>query len=140
MPNTEPKPTLHVAVGVILRDGELFIAKRQGDQHLAGLWEFPGGKVEAGETVLKALKRELHEELGIEVLTATPLVEQRHEYDIRTVVLDCWLVTEFSGEAHGKEGQLTTWAKIEECASTYPMPEPNVHILKALVEYLGQVQ
>lgn len=140
MPSTEPKPTLHVAVGVILRDGELFIAKRQGDQHLAGLWEFPGGKVEAGETVLAALKRELHEELGIDVISAKPLIEQRHEYDIRTVVLDCWLVTEFSGEAHGKEGQPTTWAKIEECASTYPMPEPNVHILKALVETLAQVQ
>ncbi|WP_438985451.1 NUDIX domain-containing protein [Aequoribacter sp.] len=140
MPNTEPKPTLHVAVGVILREGDLFIAKRQGDQHLAGLWEFPGGKVEADETVLDALKRELYEELGIDVISAAPLIQQRHEYDIRTVVLDCWLVTEFKGLAHGKEGQATTWAKIEECASTYPMPEPNVHILKALVEYLDQVQ
>ncbi|MGB0188604.1 MAG: 8-oxo-dGTP diphosphatase MutT [Aequoribacter sp.] len=140
MPNTEPKPTLHVAVGVILREGDLFIAKRQGDQHLAGLWEFPGGKVEADETVLDALKRELYEELGIDVISAAPLIRQRHEYDIRTVVLDCWLVTEFNGEAHGKEGQPTTWAKIEACASTYPMPEPNVHILKALVEYLDQVQ
>ena len=139
MPNTEPKPTLQVAVGVILREGELFIAKRQGDQHLAGLWEFPGGKVEAGETVLDALKRELHEELGIDVISAAPLIEQRHEYDIRTVVLDCWLVTEFSGEAHGKEGQPTRWVKIGECATTYPMPEPNVHILKALVESLDQV-
>ena len=139
MPNTEPKPTLHVAVGVILREGDLFIAKRQGDQHLAGLWEFPGGKVEAGETVFDALKRELHEELGIDVISAAPLIEQRHEYDIRTVVLDCWLVTEFSGEAHGKEGQPTTWAKIDECATTYPMPEANVHILKALVESLDQV-
>jgi 8-oxo-dGTP diphosphatase len=140
MPNTEPKPTLHVAVGVILRNGELFIAKRQGDQHLAGLWEFPGGKVEANETVLDALKRELHEELGINVINAEPLIEQRHEYDIRTVVLDCWLVTQFSGEAHGKEGQPTTWARIDECATTYPMPEPNVHILNALVETLAQVQ
>jgi 8-oxo-dGTP diphosphatase len=140
MPNTEPKPTLHVAVGVILRNGELFIAKRQGDQHLAGLWEFPGGKVEANETVLDALKRELHEELGINVINAEPLIEQRHEYDIRTVVLDCWLVTQFSGEAHGKEGQPTTWARIDECASTYPMPEPNVHILNALVETLALVQ
>ena len=140
MPNTELKPTLHVAVGVILRDGELFIAKRQGDQHLAGLWEFPGGKVEANETVLDALKRELHEELGINVINAEPLIEQRHEYDIRTVVLDCWLVTEFSGEAHGKEGQPTTWARIDECASIYPMPDPNVHILNALVETLAQVQ
>lgn len=140
MPNTEPKPTLHVAVGVILRDGELFIAKRQGDQHLAGLWEFPGGKVESGETVLDALKRELHEELGIDVLHATPLIEQRHEYDIRTVVLDCWVVTDFRGQAHGKEGQPTTWAKVEDCSTIYPMPEPNVHILNALVEYLDQVQ
>ena len=140
MPNTEPKPTLHVAVGVILREGDLFIAKRQGDQHLAGLWEFPGGKVEADETVLDALKRELYEELGIDVISAAPLIQQRHEYDIRTVVLDCWLVTEFNGEAHGKEGQPTTWAKIEAFASTYPTPEPNVHILKALVEYLDQVQ
>ena len=140
MPNTELKPTLHVAVGVILRGGELFIAKRQSDQHLAGLWEFPGGKVESGETVLDALKRELHEELGITVLKADPLIEQRHEYDIRTVVLDCWLVTDFSGQAHGKEGQPTTWAKIEECASAFPMPEPNVHILNALVDYLAQAK
>lgn len=135
MANIESKPLLHVAVGVILRDGRLLISLRQGEQHLAGLWEFPGGKVEPGEHVFEALARELHEELGLDVIEAEPLVEIRHDYDVRSVLLDCWLVTDFEGEGQGKEGQQIAWVAVDQC-SEYPMPTPNVAILEALAARL----
>jgi 8-oxo-dGTP diphosphatase len=136
MSTTEAKPLLHVAVGVILKNGQLLISLRQGEQHLAGLWEFPGGKVESGEHVFEALARELHEELGLDVIEAEPLVEIRHDYEVRSVLLDCWLVTDFEGEAQGKEGQQFAWVLVDQCGG-YPMPAPNVAILEALATRLA---
>jgi 8-oxo-dGTP diphosphatase len=136
MSTTEAKPLLHVAVGVILKDSQLLISLRQGEQHLAGLWEFPGGKVEPGEHVFDALARELYEELDLDVIEAEPLVEIRHDYEVRSVLLDCWLVTDFEGEGQGKEGQQITWVAVDQCGE-YPMPAPNVAILEALAKRLA---
>ena len=82
---------VHVAAAVI-RDsnGKILIARRADTQHQGGLWEFPGGKVEDDESVETALARELHEELGIVVNTARPMIKVRHDYPDKQVLLDVW--------------------------------------------------
>lgn len=104
------KPSLHIAVAVIRDpDGNILISQRREGTPGAGLWEFPGGKREAGETIPEALRRELQEELGMTVTTARPLIRIRHAYTDRQVLLDTWLVTEWAGEPYGRERQLLEW-------------------------------
>ena len=99
---------VHVAAAVILaEDGRILIAKRPDDKHQGGLWEFPGGKVEEGEEVRVALARELEEELGIRPTTARPLIQVRHDYPNKQILLDVWEVSAFSGEPHG--GRASRW-------------------------------
>ncbi len=109
-----PRGELHVAAGVIRNaDGLVLIAQRPAGRHLAGGWEFPGGKVAPGETPLEALRRELREEIGIEVLAAEPLVCYRHAYPERAVLLDVWQVREYAGEPRALEGQPLRWESVE---------------------------
>ncbi|MCD5993356.1 Nudix family hydrolase [Pseudomonas sp. CDFA 602] len=122
---------VHVAAAVIRgADGKILIAKRADSQHQGGLWEFPGGKVEAGETVQVALARELREELGIEVFAARPLIKVQHDYPDKQVLLDVWEVSEFTGEPHGAEGQPLAWVSARELAD-YDFPEANKPIVAA---------
>ncbi|MDD4914360.1 MAG: Nudix family hydrolase [Methylococcales bacterium] len=128
---------LHVAVGVI-RDGSgnILISRRAPGAHQGGLWEFPGGKLEAGETVRQALCRELHEEVGIQVSDARPLIKIRHDYGDRAVLLDVWDVTAFSGMATACEGQAMRWVAAQQL-SEYAFPAANQSIIRAalLPEY-----
>ena len=102
---------VHVAVGIVADStGAILIARRPDHAHQGGRWEFPGGKVEAAETVATALQRELHEELGITVQAAEPWLQVRHAYSDKTVLLDVWRVTAWQGEPHGREGQPLRWA------------------------------
>ena len=104
---------VHVAAAVIRgTDGSILIARRADTQHQGGLWEFPGGKVEAGESVEAALARELKEELGITVEVARPLIKVQHDYPDKQVLLDVWEVSAFSGEPHGVEGQPLAWLSL----------------------------
>jgi 8-oxo-dGTP diphosphatase len=122
---------LHVAVGVIKNtNGEILIAQRPLSVHQGGLWEFPGGKVETGESVIEALRRELQEELAIHVEHCEPLIKIRHDYPDLSVLLDVWTVDKFSGTAHGKEGQAVRWVKISEL-SHYDFPAANLPIVHA---------
>jgi 8-oxo-dGTP diphosphatase len=122
---------LHVAVGVITDNhGQILIAKRCRHRHQGGLWEFPGGKVEIGECVVDALRRELQEELGITVESASPLIKITHSYPDRNVLLDVWHVDRFRGEAFGRESQAVAWV----CGSRlkeYAFPEANRPIIAA---------
>ena len=95
-------------VAAVIRDAEdnILITRRAQHVHQGGLWEFPGGKREAGETAPQALARELNEELGIQVLEAVPLIKVNHDYGDKQVQLDVWTVTDFAGEAWGREGQI----------------------------------
>lgn len=106
------KPKLHVAVGVILRQQQVLLALRHANQHQGDKWEFPGGKLEQDEAVEVALKRELYEELAIEVTACQPLMQLNYDYPERSVLLDIWLVTAFSGEPQGVEGQPLQWVDI----------------------------
>lgn len=130
---------IHVAVGVLKSlTGEVLLAQRAADSHQGGLWEFPGGKVEPGEQVAQALRRELYEELGVQVEGCRPLIRVSHRYADREVVLDTWLVEQWQGEPHGKEGQPLSWVLPAELSS-WPMPEADKPILRALdlpAEYL----
>jgi 8-oxo-dGTP diphosphatase len=101
---------IHVAVAVIINEEKkILIAQRPAHKYAGGLWEFPGGKVEEHETILQALRREIHEEIGLEILSAQPWLEIPHDYIDRKVLLDVWVVNQFIGEAKGREGQAIRW-------------------------------
>lgn len=122
---------LHVVAAVIRgTDGRILLAQRPADKHQGGLWEFPGGKVEAGEPVEAALARELHEELDICVEQARPLIKVRHAYPDLAVLLDVWEVARFSGVPRGMEGQPLAWAE-EGALDDFQFPAANRPIVSA---------
>ncbi len=122
---------VHVAVGVIARGDEIFITLRPDDVHQGGKWEFPGGKVEEGETVLQALRRELAEEVGITVNHSEPVIVITHDYGDKQVKLDVHRVNDFTGEPHGKEGQASRWVNVKSLNAS-DFPEANIPIISAL--------
>ncbi len=99
-----------------LFDGQrrVLIAQRPPGKHMAGRWELPGGKLNPGETAVEALRRELAEELGVELRDARPLIRLRHDYADRRVCLDVWRVTDFDGEPRGLDGQALDWVVPDE--------------------------
>lgn len=122
----------HVAVCVIKdQHGHFLIARRHADSHQGGLWEFPGGKIEKGESVLQALKRELYEETDLELISASPLIRIHHDYGDKLVLLDVWIIDEYTGLASGKEGQEIRWVKLNEF-ELYQFPVANMPIITAI--------
>jgi 8-oxo-dGTP diphosphatase len=123
---------VHVAVGVILNAREqVLIARRSIDSHQGGLWEFPGGKLETGESVEQALFRELKEELAIEVSECSALVSIEHDYGDKLVLLDVCMVHAFTGDPVGVEGQVLRWIRIDQLED-YQFPAANKPIVKLL--------
>jgi len=103
--------TLVVAAAILDGTGRVLIAERPAGKHMAGRWEFPGGKVAPGEAEEAALARELAEELGIEVLAARPMMRLEHRYSDRTVELSMWRVESYRGEPQALEGQRLKWVE-----------------------------
>jgi len=132
MPSEPADKPVHV-VAAVLRDarGRILLARRTAGRDLAGLWEFPGGKVEAREHPLDALARELREELGIHITGARPLISVPQRYPDKRIVLDVHEVTAFSGTARGLEKQALAWAPPEKLAA-YPMPPADRPVVAAL--------
>ncbi|EWH11211.1 mutator MutT protein [Catenovulum agarivorans DS-2] len=131
---------VHVAVAVIVQQNaqqtQVLIAKRAQHQHQGGKWEFPGGKVEKNEQVDDALRREIAEECGLVVEAAEPLIKIEHDYGDKKVVLDTFIVTQYSGQARGNEGQQILWLDVSQLAD-YTFPEANQPIIDAINSYFA---
>jgi 8-oxo-dGTP diphosphatase len=124
--------TVEVAAAVIVRaDGAFLLAQRPPGKVYAGYWEFPGGKVEPGEPAERALARELHEELGIDVRRVYPWITRRFVYPHAAVRLNFFRVTEWHGEPHPKEDQAIAWQRLD-AAMAEPMLPANAPVLASL--------
>ena len=134
-------PTHVVAAAVIDSADRVLIAQRPPGKHLAGGWEFPGGKLEPGEDRRAGLARELLEELGITLMAAPrPLIRVRHQYNYGEVLIDMWVVRRYSGEPRGLDGQALRWCTRDELESADLLPAdgPIVAALR-LPDRLSQV-
>lgn len=105
---------IRAVVGIIKKEGKLLVGQRPLGKPYSGYWEFPGGKIEESESSEQALKRELQEELGIDVVHAKHWFEHTHAYPDKTVLLDMWLVTQFLGEPESKENQTLRWVTLTD--------------------------
>jgi len=103
--------TLVVAAALFDASGRVLIAERPAGKHMAGRWEFPGGKVAPGESEQAALARELQEELGIEVTDARPMMRLTHRYPDREVELSLWVVGSYRGQPQALDGQRLKWVQ-----------------------------
>ena len=123
---------VHVAVGIVVNnDRQVLVSLRHPDSHQGGLWEFPGGKLKFGESVLQGLKREFAEELGIYPERCFPIKKILHHYSEKSVLLDVWQITEFRGQAIGLEGQFVEWRYLSEL-QVKDFPPANSPILRLL--------
>ena len=131
-PATSPAPSIHVVAGVITdARGRILLARRTVGRDLAGLWEFPGGKVDPGETPGQALARELREELGIEARIGAPLIEVPQQYPHKRLRLDVRHVASWSGTVKALDGQALAWVPPAKLAA-YPMPPADRPVVAAL--------
>ncbi|KGQ18862.1 Mutator mutT protein [Lysobacter dokdonensis DS-58] len=127
-------PPVEVVAGVIRdKTGRILLARRTEGRDLAGLWEFPGGKREPGETPEAALARELHEELGITVDCGAPLIAVPQRYPHKRLRLDVRQIAAWRGTVKGHEGQALVWAPPHTLA-TYAMPPADIPVVAALLQ------
>lgn len=122
---------MEVAAGLIFRDNRLLLARRPHGTHLAGLWEFPGGKREPDETWEHCLERELREELGVTIQVGECVFEQAHDYPSRRVVLRFFRCRLVSGEPAGLDGQELVWATPGEL-DNYAFPPADLELVHRL--------
>lgn len=128
---------LVAACALIDADGRVLIAQRPPGKTLAGLWEFPGGKVEPGETPEEALIRELSEELGIETKPAclAPLTFASHSYDTFHLLMPLYVCRRFTGIPVPREGQVLKWVR-PKAMRDYPMPPADIPLIPILIDLL----
>ncbi|MEI9906176.1 MAG: 8-oxo-dGTP diphosphatase MutT [Asticcacaulis sp.] len=131
------KTVLVVAAALVDNDGRVLIAQRPEGKAMAGLWEFPGGKVEAGETPEAALIRELHEELGIVVKHAclAPFVFASHSYDDFHLLMPLYLIRRWQGEPDAREHKALKWVR-PNALRDYPMPEADLPLIAWLQDFI----
>lgn len=131
------KILLVAAVALIDADGRVLLAQRPEGKSLAGLWEFPGGKVEPGETPETALIRELHEELGIDTWQSclAPLTFASHSYDDFHLLMPLYACRRWQGVPVPREGQVLAWSRAADLAG-YPMPPADLPLIPILRDWL----
>ena len=131
------KVVLVSAVALIDVDGRVLLAQRPEGKSLAGLWEFPGGKVEPGESPEAALIRELHEELGIDTWKSclAPLTFASHAYEEFHLLMPVFACRKWQGVPHAKEGQKLAWVRARDLRD-YPMPPADLPLIPVLREWL----
>lgn len=123
---------IHVVAGALFdAHGRVLIAQRPHGKHMAGGWEFPGGKLEPNEDRFAGLQRELREELGVEVHAAAPLISYEHGFADRRVFLDLWLVSSFTGEPQPLDDQPLRWVTLDEL-DTVGLLEADAPMIPAL--------
>ncbi|HXS21537.1 MAG TPA: 8-oxo-dGTP diphosphatase MutT [Steroidobacteraceae bacterium] len=127
--------TLVVAAAIFDDTGRVLIAERPAGKHMAGRWEFPGGKVAPGESEEGALRRELREELGIEVTAARPLMRLTHRYPDRQVELSMWVVERYRGEPRPLDRQRLKWVERPSLADE-DLLEADGPFVAALVQWV----
>ena len=131
---------IDVAAGVVIDGaGRVLVQQRDATTHQGGLWEFPGGKLNPGETPHDALVRELAEELAIEVTAAEPLTRVEHAYPDLTVTLDVWRVESYRGRVEPMEGQPILWVALDTLGDM-PMPAADAPIVEAIREWLAEAE
>lgn len=125
---------IRVVAGILINPkGQILVALRPTHAPQGGLWEFPGGKLEFNETPLEALRRELCEEIDIQVTAASLFSTAEHTYENKRVILEAWRVHEFIGQPIGKEGQQIEWIFLSEL-NQRPFPPANHLMIESLVE------
>ncbi|TKV23075.1 pyrimidine (deoxy)nucleoside triphosphate diphosphatase [Citrobacter sp. wls613] len=124
--------TLDVVAAILERDGKILLAQRPAHADQPGKWEFAGGKVEPGESQPQALRRELHEELGIEAIVGQYVASHQREVSGRIIHLHAWHVPDYQGELHAHEHQQLVWCLPEE-ALTYPLAPADIPLLQAFI-------
>lgn len=131
------KMLLVVAVALVDADGRVLLAQRPEGKSMAGLWEFPGGKVHDGETPEAALIRELHEELGIDVKESclAPLTFASHTYETFHLLMPLYVCRRWEGTVHGREGQQLAWVRPVRLGD-YPMPPADKPLIAMLIDLL----
>jgi 8-oxo-dGTP diphosphatase len=131
------KVVLVSAVALIDRDGRVLLTQRPAGKSMAGLWEFPGGKVEPGETPEAALVRELHEELGIATWKSclAPLCFASHSYEDFHLLMPLFACRKWEGTPHSREGQALAWVRPERLRD-YPMPPADLPLIPVLRDWL----
>lgn len=131
------KTVLVSAVALVDRDGRVLLAQRPEGKSMAGLWEFPGGKVEDGETPEAALIRELHEELGIDTWQSclAPLTFASHSYDTFHLLMPVFVCRKWEGTAQPKEGQTLKWVRVRDMRD-YPMPPADIPLVAMMRDML----
>ena len=131
------KIVLVTAVALVDADGRVLLAQRPEGKSLAGLWEFPGGKVEPGETPEAALIRELHEELGIDTHASclAPLTFASHSYDDFHLLMPLFICRRWKGIAQPREGQKLAWVRSQDLRS-YEMPPADVPLIPIIQSWL----
>jgi 8-oxo-dGTP diphosphatase len=137
METGEKRLLLVAACALVDADGRVLLAQRPEGKTLAGLWEFPGGKVEPGETPEETVVRELHEEIGIETKVAclAPLTFASHTYDTFHLLMPLFVCRRFWGTAAAKEGQVLKWVRPRQMRD-YPMPPADEPLIPFLIDLL----
>lgn len=133
---TDRKPHCHVTAGVIWKDGKLLISKRAEGAHLAGFWEFPGGKQEPGEDLRQCLEREIREEMGIEARAEAQLLTVEHEYAEKRISLHVFNCTWIKGEPLALQCQEIRWVERDEL-SDFIFPPPDMRVIERLTKEKG---
>ncbi len=128
------KPHFHVTAGLLWKEGKVLITKRPQGSHLAGFWEFPGGKQEPGESLEECLQREIMEELAVDVKVDEHLLQVDHDYDTKSISLHLFQCSRMRGEPRPIGCDVMAWVDPEDL-DRYKLPPPDLQVLSFIKKF-----